>query len=232
MRIASASDFHIWRESPVEPTRRFVGTVQAERFDIVVLNGDIFDRWKSTWLEIAMTEAYTELLGLATRRASCGLRTVIIPPNHGYGMPKGFLPHVEVCDRYQVGRWLFMHGWEFDVQWRLGALGVSGFAFWLAREHPELMIPLYRLLYGGPKALSQTKHTAREDWSYGVEMVHARARRYAQMHDVNLVIGHTHCPAPFDGLLADDGDFEDSFTYAVIETGIEGRADTCEVRRL
>ena len=100
----------------------------------------------------------------------------------------------------------------------------------MATHRPELMIPLYRLMYGKQTPGKRTRsRTFRDDWTPGIEVGHTRARIYAKQERVNLVIGHFHCPQDYDGILVDHGDLVDSYTYLILETGPVDRA---ELRRL
>jgi len=236
MKAMAVSDIHICEATDPEDISALVRTVIQEDPDELVLNGDIFDPWKSTWEDLSKTAARYILAGLTQWRADRGRKTVYIPRNHDYGAPQWLLPGAEHRSSYEIPAggtdclpWRFLHGWEFDLEWKLGPVGVSNFAFWLATHKPGLMIPLYRALFGKDTPAQRKNRGFRDDWNLAVETVHSRARLYAQRHKVNLVIGHTHCPMDFDGLVADTGDLVDSYTYLILETGPVDRA---ELRKL
>jgi UDP-2,3-diacylglucosamine pyrophosphatase LpxH len=187
--------------------------VLDEKPDVLILNGDIFDPWKSEWSYILQTISYHWMHDLTGR-----IPTVYINRNHDYNAPPYVIPSATRAGSYQAGKWLVMHGWEFSMDW--GLFGPA--LFWLSAHWPSLMIPLNRLAI--PQHVPASgPHDTRQDWNRTVGRIHDRARAYAQKHQVDLCIGHTHCPTPFDSMILDEGDMEDSFTYARIDTEAELR---------
>ncbi|MFA6270626.1 MAG: hypothetical protein WC657_05485 [Candidatus Paceibacterota bacterium] len=219
MRLLSASDFHICNDKRLPEVHAFRDMVLDEKPDVLVLDGDIGDPYKAIWPDIVQTISYHWLEDLTGR-----VRTVYINRNHDYNAPIYFLPSAKRAAQYQSGRWLFLHGWEFAMDWSI----IGPAMFWLSVHCPFLMVPLNRLATPThpPK---EGPHGPREDWNIFVESIHTRARQYAQKHDINLCIGHTHAPCPYDGLIVDDGDMEDSMSYVVIP---DDNKDAAELRYL
>lgn len=214
------SDSHIHDDSRVVKIHQFRDMVLDEKPDRLILNGDIFDPWKAIWPDIVQTISYHWLEDLTSR-----VKTVYINRNHDYNAPAYVLPAAKRAGSYQYGRWLFMHGWEFSLDWSI----IGPALFWLSVHAPSLMIPLHHLAYPTHSQVTEGPHDMRQDWSMAVDAGHMRARAYAQKHGVNLCIGHYHCPTPYDGLIVDDGDFEDSMTFAYIP---DTSKDYADVRKL
>ena len=220
MKILIVSDLHVHNDERVDKVRQLRTVVYDEKPDIVILNGDVHDPWVASWDDIGQTESY-QLLDDLTKWPH--VRTIYIDRNHDYKAPAWVLPSAQRCGQFQSGVWLFMHGYEFSLDW--GLLGISLPLFWLSMRCPRLMIPLNRLAISTHSHPNGRAGTFREDWTPWVDTGHMRARMYAQKHNVNLCIGHFHCPSAFDGLICDDGDFEDSFTYVIIPNDNEPVAE-------
>lgn len=202
-------DSHIHDDSRLDVMNELYGIIRAERPNVLVLNGDIGDPYKAKWEDIIATKTWQGLASLVQQRAAIGYKDYYIHYNHDSNAKSSYLPRITLCNRYQTGNIVVMHGYEFDGYWDI----VHPFAFWMAQHHPKLMIPVYNLLFRG-KTPSRLKHgTTQEDWNWKVETVHSRARSYAKNHNARLIIGHTHCPWVFDGFIANQGDMEDSFSY-------------------
>ncbi|MFA5377144.1 MAG: metallophosphoesterase [Dehalococcoidia bacterium] len=219
MKIISASDFHVFNDKRLPEVHTFRDMVLDEKPDLLILNGDIFDPWKAIWPDIVQTISYHWLEDLTGRQ-----RTIYINRNHDYNAPAYVLPSATRAAQYRSGRWLFMHGWEFSMDWSVFGPAL----FWLSVHWPGLMIPLNRIVIPAHPA-KDGPHDKRQDWNMFVETGHDRARMYAQKDNVNLCIGHYHCPSAFDGLIVDDGDMEDSMSFAVIP---DDSKDETELRHL
>ena len=206
MKILEFSDSHIYDDSRVDKYMQLRSVVFAEKPDVVVKNGDIFDPWITPWADIISTKSYYLMEDISRR-----VRTVYINRNHDYNAPAWVLPSAQRCGQYDSGVWRFMHGWEFAMDW--GVLGPA--LFWLSTHHPELMIPLHKAFCPHHEPIPG-QHDKRQDWTVIIGGIHARARLYAQKNGICLCIGHTHCPSVFDGLMVDGGDMEDSWSYVVI----------------
>jgi UDP-2,3-diacylglucosamine pyrophosphatase LpxH len=220
MTIVVVSDLHI------DDTDQNMGLVESlcdailiQHPDTLVLNGDIDDPWKAARADIHETDSWDELRRMVTRRYDRGLRTIWIANNHDHGAKPKYLPGCEVMTRYAEGRYVFVHGWEFDGVWNI----ISPVAFLITTRFPRLMVPIYHLLYGN-RTPGQKKAAGASDWTLGVETIHSRARLRAKKEKKIYIIGHTHCPVPFDGLIANAGDLTDR-TYVWID------GDKVEMRR-
>ena len=215
MRIWSVSDMHIHNDDRLTQISEFLDRVDQHRPYILVLNGDIGDPWKTAWPNIVATQTWKRLDKTVDRRRSCNLKTIWIPENHDWSAKPSYLPGAKIVrGRYDYGDITFMHGWQFDISWNL----IHRFAFWLLKNYPKKAVRLYQWLYKNTPATQ--KQGAFDEWNEHVGMVHFRARRWAARNRRRLIIGHTHCPAPFDGLMCDGGDMEDSFTWVQVDQDI------------
>jgi hypothetical protein len=79
------------------------------------------------------------------------------------------------------------------------------------------MVPIYHWLYKTPAVQKYRSGVLSDDWNLHVGVIQLRAMQYAKKYGLKLIIGHTHSPAPFNGLVADGGDMVDSFSYITIE---------------
>ena len=216
MRIWAVSDLHIADDSHLGALDQFVTLARRHQPDILVLNGDIGDPWKVAWPQVLETESWWKLCHLVHNRVEQS--TIWIPENHDYSAKSKYLPGATlVHGRYDVGDYTFMHGWQFDISWNL----IHRFCFWLSEKYPKLAVTLYQQLYGKhtPSKLKYGNSPVAkpEEWNEHVGIIHLRARSWAKRNNRRLLIGHTHCPTPFDGLIADSGDFLDSFSWLEIE---------------
>ena len=216
MRIIDASDIHIHTDTAPYIMFDFAKIVAKEEPDLLVLNGDIADPWKSTWNEILKSSAWKILQGLVGMRTAKGLRTVYINRNHDYNAKPEYLVGAELTPSLKVDNYLFVHGWEFDLSWNPF---VAPIAFAISKYTPKLMLPIYNALF--PSCSDEKNHSGEmcDDWNLHVGMIHLRAMQYAKANDLKVFIGHTHNPLPFNGLIADSGDMVDSFSYLEIEDG-------------
>ena len=238
-----ASDFHIHDDSHLKQVSTFCDLVDSEKPSLLILNGDIGDPWEEPWEAILKTSSWKRLSHTCELRDQMQLETIWINRNHDFNAKWRYLPHVHLRGRYyfettyQVKtpefhltksfRIMCLHGWEFDLSWGgLGFLpGVSELAFWMSTHFPQFMIPTYHLLFGRrtpgmlkKKIIPESRKTV-DDWDLHVGVIHLRARGWARGHNVAVIIGHTHCPTPFDGLIVDSGDMIDSFSYARLKDG-------------
>jgi len=86
------------------------------------------------------------------------------------------------------------------------------------------MVPIYRTFiqkkFKTPKDQKRgDPFTGQYEWNQHVGLIHLRARKYAHESGRKLIIGHTHCDIPFDGLIGDCGDMATDFTFIEIEDG-------------
>lgn len=233
-RIISTSDWHIFNDSRYDKICQLCDLIDRERPDLLVLNGDIGDPWKTPWVEIIKTNSWMRLQKTCLVRSRLALETIYINRNHDYNAKPAYLPWAKLCGEYREGGYLFMHGWEFDVSWGgiFGLPGIAPVAFWLSRKTPWLMIPIYNLLFrrrgktpnqrkqrsAGVTTLPTVENIAlRDEWTWQIGTIHLQAMKRAKKEGLDITIGHTHCPKPYDGLMVDDGDMTDSFTYVDIQ---------------
>jgi hypothetical protein len=99
------------------------------------------------------------------------------------------------------------------------------------------MVPLHSRLFGTPgeekqgwltklqyifmkesasTELEQQWKLMYDDWNLHIGVVHLRAKKYAHKNRLRLVLGHTHCPSEFDGMLVDGGDLPNDGKFVEI----------------
>lgn len=207
--ILKASDFHISDDLSLPSVLTFRSLVETSKPEILILE-ELFDPWKDGWDKILSTKSHQVIQLMAKHRLQDGQETIYLKGNHDWSAKSDYLHYTELCTRYQVGDILFLHGWEFAFDWQI----ISPFAFWIAKHHPDWAIHIYHLLYGHTKTPGSLKHhQTRDDWNRKIGLIHLKAMDYAIKNGVRLVVGHTHCPTPFNGIFADSGDMIDSFSY-------------------
>lgn len=210
--ILKVSDFHISDDLSLPSVLTFRRLVETTNPDILILE-ELFDPWQSSWDKILSTKSHHVIEELAWRRYLESKKTIYLKGNHDWSAKPDYLHYTELCTRYQVGDILFLHGWEFAFDWQI----ISPFAFWVAKHHPDWAIHIYHLLYGHKKTPGALKHhQTRDDWNTKIGLIHLKAQEYAIKQGVRLVVGHTHCPTPFNGIFADSGDWLDSFSYILV----------------
>lgn len=209
--ILKASDFHISDDLSLPSVLTFRRLVETTNPDILILE-ELFDPWQSSWDKILATKSHHVIEELAWHRYLESKKTIYLKGNHDWSAKPDYLHYAELCNRYQVGDILFLHGWEFS-DWQI----IHPFAFWFAQHHPSWAIKLYRLLYGHKKTPGALKHhQTRDDWNTKIGLIHLKAQEYAIKQGVRLIIGHTHCPLPWNGLIADSGDMLDSMSFILV----------------
>jgi predicted MPP superfamily phosphohydrolase len=214
--------------------------IEKEKPAIVILNGDILDRWQAPWEASLDSQSWKVIHDMILKRKEDHLQTYYVKGNHDWTVQKKFVSDPKLCSYLElvVGgkRYLFIHGWQFDVIWSgiWYIPGISRLAFFIATKMPWMMSGIYHCLYKNhtpakkkEKALGLCKKRqsaadtsaamdAFSEWTLHIGVVHLRASKYAHDHKVKTIIGHTHGPSLFNGLMADDGDMLDSFTYLYI----------------
>jgi len=214
-------DFHIDdKDERFIPISKFLDKVDQKKPDVLVLNGDIGDPWKAKWKNILKSKTWLRLKETCKQRNLLGLTTVWVAVNHDSNAKQEYLPGTQLCKKYDDGNLMFRHGWEFDLIWGGFYKVIGNFLFWWADRFPNSLVFLYNLHTNRPfkgKTLSDKKHDYVGDWSTNVGIMHLRAREYAKKHNSKICVNHSHCPTEFDGLLADSGDFEDSFSWVEIQ---------------
>lgn len=245
MKAVVFSDSHISKDSSnLEQITKLGNKIIYNKPDLVVMNGDIFDPWVSKWDEIVKLPAYIELDGMCKNRAARGLPTIYVKGNHDWQIPSFVLPEAIKVGQYKTTiadhPYIFIHSHQFDLVW--GGIGSFGFAhdiaFFIADKMPWLMIPLYNALFRqkipsvkkalatGVTRLIEEKcdegalNEAMISWNLHFATIQLRASKYAHDKKSRVSIGHTHSPASFNGLMVDDGDMMDSFTYVEIADNV------------
>ena len=217
--ILSASDFHYHDDSRISTALNFRSLVETLKPDILVI-GEVFDPWKSPWAKILQTETHRIMEDMCKRRWLDRKETIYIRGNHDWSAKPDYLHYTELVTRYYYEDILFMHSWEFYIDWFL----IHPFAFWIADHKPEWMCPIYNCLYGRRKSPRELKkHDTRADWTKQIGWAHLKVQDYAIKHRVRMVVQHSHCPTPFNGIFADDGDWFDSFSYILV--GKQGKIE-------
>lgn len=223
-RVIFVTDLHIHNDDTLDDVIKLCEDVRNKKPDVFILGGDILDPWMATWDVLLETQSWKEIKKLVKERYAEGYKTIWFPYNHDYGAKPDYLPGAELKQSHKEGKWLFLHGWEFDIGWGgMGGLpGIAPLAFWIATHCPQIMIHIFNFLYGkDEKARSLSRMKAigdyNDDWTLKVHLLHGRAMQYAKKHKLYLAIGHTHCPTPFNNLIIDAGDGVDSYTHLDIE---------------
>ena len=239
----ASSDWHLWCDDRLDLVKEFCGVVRERKPEVLVFDGDLADEWKGNpgmnpWHVLVTTQSWTEVRRLTQQRANEGLFTVWVRGNHDSAAKDGYLPGVEICDRFMMAPFEFRHGWEFDIVWGgLGGIpGVQPLAWWLAENHPELALNIWQWLHsktgadsprqqmkGMLEAEEREEVTLLDEWTLHVGLIHTRAMQYAMANKVRLVMGHTHNPMSYGDVLYDCGDMENSFSYLWINGDVSKR---------
>ena len=111
-----ASDMHIgWEYSNIEKIHNFLDTLQNLDTDIMVLNGDILDLWRSKYSTIVKKHKY--LLD-RINATSARIPTIWIRGNHDWYVPQREFPHIAFMTSYDTERIHIEHGHMMDVKQR------------------------------------------------------------------------------------------------------------------
>lgn len=235
------SDLHIdGSDVRMDDVAELCRVIKALNPGLLIFLGDLGDRWKSLWPMILSSWSWSHIHQLVRDRDAAGLETVWVCDNHDHDAKPCYLSGATLCRSCEDDRYIYRHGWELDWSWGgIGKLpGIAPIAFFMADHLPGLMIPLYNLLFGRRhKTPGQTQPKRLEfsqAWSEHVGLIHLRAQSHAKKKGKGVIIGHTHCPRSFDGLMADCGDQVKNFTYLYWRTAVpqihylyERRAKIC-----
>ena len=204
MRIIIASDMHIGFEyANTYKINKFFNIVEDDAPDYLILNGDILDLWRNT--ASAIVKENGDLLRRINEIASV-TKTVWIIGNHDFSVPKRYFPNVDFRNSINIGNIHVEHGHRYDMQqvrfgWAYGIISL-------------LYPPIYYWLYRRPNKI------IKEDFGSSWLPMHDEAAKCAQKHNVNIIVGHSHCPQirVLDSgyYVADSGDFIDSSSYIEI----------------
>lgn len=225
MKVVSVSDLHIHNDDRVRAMRTLCSTIRELAPDALVLNGDIADPFITPWEQILGTESWRLLWSLVWYLIRDGAIVYWVNRNHDYTGKEDYLPGAITVDRVVLDNIEYRHGYEFDMTWGGVSLwpGVSRVVFWLADHFPGLCIKFWNVFRkrGSPakRKWEGYDQTPWGDWHWQVGWIHLQAMNYAVKQRCKLVIGHTHCPGIYGGILADDGDMVDSFSYLIVQDG-------------
>ena len=213
MKILSFSDIHIWQDKNPDIIRALGEKIEERNPDILIAGGDIDDPWKSTWEEILDSPAHQELQRIVDKQVTLGKRVIVLRRNHDWNAKPNYLRGAEMMRWFKIGNQEYRHGDEFAMDWAI----IGPAIFKLSTNFPQLMVPIYHLLYKTPTQVTG------EEWNWKIGLIHLKAETYARKHKVNLDIGHTHSPLRRHlghGLfLTDRGDLEDSLSLMEVELG-------------
>jgi hypothetical protein len=220
-------DLHLWTDEQERNLLELIQEVERVNPDILVMD-EVLDLWRRRLRDFPNLCVYQKLRGLVCRRHEAGKSTVYVKGNHDWSVKAEYMPYALLTNFYavKVGRYNyhFYHGWEWDIAWGgwSGILfsGIHPIAFFIAKHFPQLMVPIYNCLFGrqspGQTVPAQSAQDEMwNDWNLHVGIIHLRARQYAAKNRVRVLLGHTHCPTEFDGLIADHGDLSDR-TYTLV----------------
>jgi len=233
--IASVADLHIMNNRGLRNIEIFCDIMDATQPKALVLDGDIRDKWGATDNQINHTHSWQRIIDTCERRDEMQLDTYYVLGNHDWQAKQIDLPwaHFGESFTFKLGdkTILYIHGWQFDIVWQgiAGIPGIAPTAFFIATRMPWLMAPLYNCIVGkntpGRKrqriisaSENGEKHlvdTISNDWTKHIGFVHLRAMQYAKAHNLSVVMGHTHCPIPHNGLIADNGNLPEDGIYVV-----------------
>jgi len=232
--IIFATDAHQYDDSDLALLTRFYDYVRVKQPRLFILGGDWGDPWKAPWEQILATQSWAGLQSLAHVRADAGLQTVYLRGNHDHSIRQGYLPGATIVNRFIDGQYEFVHGWQRDVTWRWP---LSLIAFWIADHLPGLMVPIHSRLFGptpgaekpNPQIVGRPIELAdvllyevrAQDWNLHFGLIHTAWREHSNKHKRRVVIGHTHCLWPFDGMIADGGALYEDRSFLEIGNQVE-----------
>ena len=212
MKQICASDLHLgYEHTNYNKVCKLFDIAESES-DEFILCGDTFDLWRYPVSKIDKTTmvGFKEVLNLL-KEVSKEMTVKIIPGNHDYNLQKVWKDlrkdyNVEITNNFYQGDIYFTHGWEFDVQQRLGSFAYS----WLTNSFPYI----YQRFFKKPSRMG----LVRNDIPYEMSVkVHVEAEKFAIKNNLKYVIlGHTHIPIVFNRVV-DCGDFVDSCSYITLE---------------
>ena len=211
--IFCASDLHIGYDFANYAKMHTLFKKARREADVLYLLGDTFDLWRYPVDKINnYTMPMFESIIQELKDLAQSIDVVIVPGNHDYNLEEYWTGYqefgIKVTDQFVDNNILFTHGWQFDVQQRLGSFAYA----WLVEVFPYIYQKYFRKLSHSTvpvrSAYIETKMSKR---------VHDEAREYARKKGYDrIVVGHTHVPfmSPF---LIDCGDFITNNTYVVFE---------------
>jgi len=211
MRQICASDLHLGYEKSNYNKICNLFDIAASSADELILCGDTFDLWRYPVAKIDKTTmvGFKEVLTVLKETAN-EIPIKIIPGNHDYNLKnvwKNFSKdyNVEIVNSFYRDDIYYTHGWEFDVEQRLGSFAYS----WLITTFPYI----YQRFFKKPSQMGISRNDQAYDLS---DKVHAEADQFTYDKKLKyIVMGHTHIPTIFNHVV-DCGDFVDSCSYIEI----------------
>lgn len=211
--IFCASDLHIGHENASYAKISTLFKKAKRSADVLYLLGDTFDLWRYPVAKINEgTMPLFEGIIQELKDLARSIDIVIVPGNHDYNLEKHWKGYekydIKITDQIIDNNILFTHGWQFDVQQRLGSFAYA----WLIEVFPYIYQRYFKKLSHSTvpvrSACIETKMSKR---------IHDEARVYARSKGYDkIVMGHTH--VPFLGkFLIDCGDLITNNTFIVFK---------------
>lgn len=205
MHISCISDTHIGQDG-INPEHAISALKYMEmRSDVIVLNGDILDLWRSSFDGIY--REHREFLYLINSISEV-TPTIWLRGNHDYSVPQKSFPSVYFADHVDLDGVHFEHGYRFD--W--SQVDYT----WAYKYMPAVMPALYQMFKKSPVA--QGIGSVPE-----LLPMHRRAIIYSILHGVSVCVGHSHKPhieyVSNGRHLIDCGDMVNSMVYVEIVDG-------------
>jgi len=199
--IYCASDLHIGYENTrYDKINEFLDIVYQDA-DKLILIGDTFDLWRSNWSQIFNEH---ESIILKLTKISNKIPVVIICGNHDYNFNKKFLKNlthnIKIVNKLENKKYIFIHGWQFDVQQRIGSI--------FYKQIINYFPILYQLFFRKPSQIFKKNDGESEQ----TIKIHNEAKQFSIKKNKLIVMGHTHIPIISDNVI-DCGDFVDSCSY-------------------
>ncbi len=224
MKIISISDLHIWNDMRLQKNLELQAAIKREYPDILVIDGDFDDPAECSQAVIRLTQTYRSWQSFIADLIAQGKTVYRVRGNHDPDPPEEDFHGVTIVSKlifHYPFDMEFRHGYEYDWIW--GGCwwfpGIANATFWLLGHYPKMIrwINDMRHLFSR-KSPRDEKGTTQQDWNDHVASIHNKARKQAIKTGRMQIIGHTHCPY-MDSMIADCGDFEDSFSYLSINGG-------------
>lgn len=212
MRTIIGSDFHIGSETTNYPKLNYFFEYVKLNADKFIICGDCLDLWRCDINTIRSHEPYKTTYNNLLKLAET-IPTTIIPGNHDYNIGSLNLPNIEVRKPFFDDGIFFTHGWEFDVQQRIG----SYFYGYILKYFPYF----YQKFFKTPNEIIKDEYDER---SFG-DSIHVETLKFAKKNNCQVIMGHTHSAMISDKVI-DCGDMVDSLSYIIIDN------DRIELRKL
>ena len=222
--ILSSSDWHLQPEEELFPAAKSFLEMAATRGTRTVLNGDILD------LIIHGVRAYQGSLAIKSLRAHLPPQGVdLILGNHSGRLAwllnlLGDEPGVRIVRSLDIVSgdriWHFEHGDRLSLDWGWLRPAYQGVADIMMAVSPALWIAFCRRMGWVPSAY-RWRLGESQKYQKLTGTIWSNALEYAQSHNVNVGIGHTHTAVVIEtafATVADSGDMRDC-QFTLIEKG-------------